>query len=228
VRLADFHGFSYDRRDVTGRQIASAYARTLGAIFTDQTKPFEVEICVAEVGASSDDDQLYRITYDGSVQDEPGVVVMGGQAESLVNGLREKHRGDLGLSEGLKLAVAALASVGGENGNPRDISAGQLEVAVLDRHRSGRTFRRLTGLALTALLEASSAAEEAAAEEEAPQPPKSEVTPADNASGGSPAPADDAPTADGDAPAAGDTAAAGEAPAADDSSSTEEPGESGE
>jgi proteasome alpha subunit len=201
VRLADFHGFSYDRRDVSGRQIASAYARTLGAIFTDQTKPFEVEICVAEVGATAEDDELYRITYDGSVQDEPGVVVMGGQAESLVNGLREKHRGDLGLGDALKLAVAALASVGGENGNPRTISAGQLEVAVLDRHRAGRAFRRLTGLALTALLETSApAAGEPEPAEDSPQPPKSEVTPADNASGGTPAPADDAPPAEDEQP----------------------------
>jgi len=208
VRLADFHGFSYDRRDVNGRQIASAYARTLGAIFTDQTKPFEVEICVAEVGATADDDELYRITYDGSVQDEPGVVV-GGQAESLVSGLREKHRGNLALGDALKLAVAALASVGGENGNPREISAGQLEVAVLDRYRSGRTFRRLTGLALTALLAASAGEPEAEAEE-APQPPTSDVTPADNASGGTPAPADDTVAED----AVADEAAGDDGPAA--------------
>ena len=61
----------YDRRDVTGRALANAYAQTLGAIFTEQQKPFEVEICVAEVGATPDDDELYRLTYDGSVQDEP-------------------------------------------------------------------------------------------------------------------------------------------------------------
>ena len=51
VRLADLRGYSYDRRDVTGRALANAYAQTLGAIFTEQPKPFEVEICVAEVGA---------------------------------------------------------------------------------------------------------------------------------------------------------------------------------
>src|SRR5215216_1440181 len=52
VRMADLRGYSYDRRDVTARWLANAYAQTLGAIFTDQTKPFEVEICVAEVGAA--------------------------------------------------------------------------------------------------------------------------------------------------------------------------------
>ena len=34
----------------------------------------------------------------------------------------------------------------------RTIAANQLEVAVLDRRRPGRTFRRITGAALTALL----------------------------------------------------------------------------
>jgi proteasome alpha subunit len=201
VRLADLHGYSYDRRDVNGRQIANAYARTLGSIFADQSKPFEVEICVAEVGATAADDELYRITYDGSVQEEQGVVAMGGQAESISGGLRSRHRDDLSLAEALKLAVEALGSVGGENGQPRKLSANQLEVAVLDRHKAGRTFRRLTGLALSNLLEDATAAERPAAAEEPapeasggdqPQPPAAPDTPADKASGQTPAPADDA------------------------------------
>ena len=57
VRLADVRGYSYNRRDVTGRVIANAYAQTLGAIFTEQTKPYEVELCVAEVGDSPENDQ---------------------------------------------------------------------------------------------------------------------------------------------------------------------------
>jgi proteasome alpha subunit len=214
VRLADLHGYSYDRRDVNGRQIASAYARTLGAIFTDQSKPFEVEICVAEVGATPEADQLYRITYDGSVQEEPGVVAMGGQAESLSGGLRANHRNDMTLAQALKLAVDALGSVGGENGKPRQLAANQLEVAVLDRQRAGRTFRRLVGLALSNVLEsaatpskASDAPGEAPAEAPAdpkdvsspgdqPQPPSAPGTPADNASGKLPAPADEKPAED--------------------------------
>ena len=51
IRLADVRGFSYDRRDVTGRWLANAYAQTLGSIFSEHQKPFEVELCVAEVGA---------------------------------------------------------------------------------------------------------------------------------------------------------------------------------
>jgi proteasome alpha subunit len=112
-----------------------------------------VEVCVAQVGFTADQDEMYRITYDGSVQDEPGIVVMGGQAEALAGGLRERHRAESSLTEGLHLAVNALASVGGEGGQPRTLAANQLEVAILDRRRRGRTFRRITGAALTALLE---------------------------------------------------------------------------
>ena len=168
VRLADLRGYSYDRRDVTGRALANAYAQTLGAIFTDSSKPYEVEICVAQVGAAPDQDELYRLTYDGSVQVEPGVVTMGGQAEAISGGLRERHRPDVGLEEALRLAVQALGSVGGEGGAPRTLTADQLEVAILDRARRGRAFRRITGAALTALLEA--AAETAAAEAPAEAP----------------------------------------------------------
>ncbi len=153
IRLADLRGYSYARKDVTGRALANAYAQTLGAIFTEQTKPFEVEICVAEVGRTGAQDELYRITYDGSIQDEPGVVVMGGQAEAISGGLREAHRAEASLGESLHLAVKALGSVGGEGGQPRTLGANQLEVAVLDRRRPGRTFRRITGTALTTLLE---------------------------------------------------------------------------
>jgi len=154
IRLADLRGYSYDRRDVTGRALANAYAQTLGSIFTQEQKPFEVEICVAQVGFTGDQDELYRITYDGSVQDEPGVVVMGGQAEAMSGGLRTQHRAEASLTESLHLAVNALASVGGEGGQPRTLTSSQLEVAVLDRRRTGRTFRRIVGTALTTLLEA--------------------------------------------------------------------------
>ena len=51
VRLADMRGYAYDRRDVTGRGLANAYAQTLGTIFSSGgEKPYEVEIFVAEVG----------------------------------------------------------------------------------------------------------------------------------------------------------------------------------
>ncbi|MEV4537635.1 proteasome subunit alpha [Asanoa sp. NPDC049518] len=158
VRMADLNGLSYDRRDVTGLALANAYAQTLGAIFSDQQKPFEVEICVAEVGATPADDQIYRLAYDGSVNDEPGFMAMGGQAEAIANVLKGAHKSDMSLADAVKLALKALSSVGGEGGAARTIAPNQLEVAILDRARRGRTFRRLTGKVLTDLLNGNGAA----------------------------------------------------------------------
>jgi proteasome alpha subunit len=166
VRLADLRGYSYDRRDVTGRALANAYAQNLGAIFTDQTKPFEVEICVAEVGRTPADDELYRITFDGSVQTEPGLLVIGGQADPVNAAIRDRHNPDMTLTEALTMAIDGLSSVGGEGPNRREIPRHQLEIAVLDRRKSGRTFRRVTGAALDALLNGSGKKEK----EEEPAP----------------------------------------------------------
>ncbi|GIG01780.1 proteasome subunit alpha [Catellatospora citrea] len=178
VRMADLRGYSYDRRDVTGRALASAYAQTLGSIFSEQGKPYEVEICVAEVGTAPEHDELYRLTYDGSVQDEPGFMAMGGQAEAIGNILRAEHSESHTLGGALKLAVKALSSVGGEGGAARTLAPEQLEVAVLERARPGRKFRRVTGAALTALVNPAKAetAKADAPKAEAPkaEPPKTE------------------------------------------------------
>ena len=57
VRQADMRGYAYDRRDVTGRGLANAYAQTLGTIFSSGgEKPYEVEIFVAEIGAKGVED----------------------------------------------------------------------------------------------------------------------------------------------------------------------------
>jgi proteasome alpha subunit len=156
VRLADVRGYSYNRRDVTGRVIANAYAQTLGAIFTEQMKPYEVELCVAEVGDIPENDQLYRLTFDGSVVDEPDFVVMGGQAEAVSGHLREHFLPGMGLADALKVGVRALSAVSpatsANGGGHGQLSAEQLEVAVLDRRRPKRAFRRIVGAALRNLL----------------------------------------------------------------------------
>ena len=54
IRYADLRGYSYDRTDVTARALANTYAQTLGAVFTQESKPFEIEIVVAEVGVDAD------------------------------------------------------------------------------------------------------------------------------------------------------------------------------
>jgi proteasome alpha subunit len=153
VRYADLRGYSYDRKDVSARGLANAYAQTLGTVFTTESKPLEVELVVAEVGAGPDDDQIYRLSSDGSVADERGYVVMGGQADQLVRRLAEGWRADLTLSEALTLATTTLGTTGTDGvllaeGSERAIEAAQLEVAVLDRTRERRAFRRLQGAAL--------------------------------------------------------------------------------
>lgn len=147
IRLADLRGYAYDRRDVAGRALANAYAQTLGSVFTTEQKPYEVEIIVAEVGEVSAADQIYRLTYDGSVADEHGFAAMGGSADAISASLTEGWRPALTTKEGLSLAVKALES--GE----RTITGEMLEVALLDRSRpSRRKFNRLSNAILDSLL----------------------------------------------------------------------------
>jgi proteasome alpha subunit len=144
VRYADLRGYSYDRQDVTGRGLANVFAQTLGTIFTVESKPYEVEMVIAEVGETSDDDQIYRLTYDGSVADEHGFVAMGGSADRISEDLGARYRDGMTLEEALQLAVELLGR-DPVSGDPRPLTAGQLEVAVLDRARPRRKFRRLSG-----------------------------------------------------------------------------------
>jgi len=155
VRYADLRGYSYDRTDVNSRGLANAYAQTLGTVFTTESKPLEVELVVAEVGADEASDQIYRLSYDGSVADERGFVVMGGHADQLDARLTDEWHVGLTLREVLGLAVRTLGAQA--EGEPRAIPAAQLEVAVLDRTRPRRAFRRLTGASLEELLKVSTA-----------------------------------------------------------------------
>ena len=152
IRLADVRGYSYDRRDVIGRWLANAYAQTLGSIFSEHQKPYEVEICVAEVAlpGPAPVDQLFRIAYDGSIADETRYVVMGGATEPVLASLEKAFVVGWELRPALQAAVTALGA--GGDGAPRTVLPAQLEVAVLDRELPGRTFRRLTGTILEQLL----------------------------------------------------------------------------
>ncbi|MDQ3484684.1 MAG: proteasome subunit alpha [Actinomycetota bacterium] len=151
VRLADMRGYAYDRRDVTGRGLANAYAQTLGTIFSSGgEKPYEVELFVAEVGDSAVDDSVYRLTYDGQVADEHGYAVMGGNVEAVASRLETSYAEGAALDQALQAAVAALG-----HSEPEDqvIPVKDLEVAVLDRTRSQpRKFARLAPSRLEELL----------------------------------------------------------------------------
>ncbi len=159
IQFADTRGYAYDRRDVTGRQLANVYAQTLGTIFTEQAKPYEVELCVAEVAhfGETKTPELYRITYDGSIYDEPEFVAMGGATEPIIAALKETFTENASLTEAMKIAVDALRVGIAANGpapgtEPRVLDVSTLEVAVLDASRQRRAFRRITGSALEVLL----------------------------------------------------------------------------
>jgi proteasome alpha subunit len=204
VRYADLTGYQYDRQDVTARGLANWYAQLLGTIFTESNKPLEVEIVVAEVGETAELDQIYRITFDGTVSDEHHYLVMGGQADQVATVLKERYEEGMTVAGAMGVAIAALSGQG--NGEPRtELTAAQLEVAILDRSRPHRTFRRLTGARLEALLaEAKSggpAADAPAADAPADAAP-ADAAPADKAPADKAAPADAAPPAKAD-PAGG-------------------------
>ena len=88
---------------MTARGLANMYARTLGELFLSGAKPFEVEIGVAEVGVAPDEDRLYQITFDGTLLEHRGLLVLGGNAPELQeelerarprNSCRRRHRVD--------------------------------------------------------------------------------------------------------------------------------------
>jgi proteasome alpha subunit len=151
VRMADLRGYAFDRADVTGRGLANVYAQTLGTIFTTEPKPYEVEIVVAEVGRTVAEDQVYRLTYDGSVAQEEQFAVMGGSAEQITRYVAENYRDDLTLQEALRLAVEALGRDSGDD-ETRTLTSDALEVAILDRDRPRRRFRRIVSPELDELL----------------------------------------------------------------------------
>jgi proteasome alpha subunit len=140
VRLADIRGYSYGREDVTSRSIANAYSQTLGQIFVQEFKPYEVELCVAEVGTDGAPNALYHVVFDGNVFDRKGWLAMGGQAEELNTELQRSYDENMDLNAALQLAIRALrqAAPAGESGGAR------LEVALLERNRPRRSFRRLS------------------------------------------------------------------------------------
>jgi proteasome alpha subunit len=139
VRLADLRGYSYGREDVSSRSIANAYSQTLGQIFSEGPKPYEIELCVAEVGADGSPSALYHVLYDGTVADRKGYLAIGGQADELDAELRRGHSDGMELDAALGLAVRVLRSIS-QSGE----TSSRLEVAVLERGPSRRVFRRLT------------------------------------------------------------------------------------
>ncbi|MGQ0811392.1 MAG: proteasome subunit alpha [Nitrospiraceae bacterium] len=140
IRHADLKGYMYSREDVSARSLANGYSQSLGTIFSQELKPLEVEILVVQVGESSDSNEIFRISFDGSIVDERGYAVIGGRSETLQAFVKERVNSQLPtLHDALALCRSALESVANQK-----LAFESLEVAVLDRTREGRKFRRLS------------------------------------------------------------------------------------
>jgi proteasome alpha subunit len=137
IRQADLMGYLYSREDVTAMGLATAFAQTLGAIFTREPKPFEVEVLIVEITEEGDEHRLYRITYDGTLYDERNFVAIGGKAEQLTEALTELWKPTMSLKRALEVATEVFRRAEG-----REMEG--WEAGVLDSSNGRRTFRRLT------------------------------------------------------------------------------------
>ena len=148
VRHADVKGYSYSRGDVSAKALANAYSQGLGNIFTQDIKPFEVEVLVVEVGADNGaKNEIYHILYDGTIEDEKNYAAMGGQSDEIRRYLKENFQEGLDLGAALQLGVRALMVTQNKTLTERD-----LEVALLDRTKERRKFRRIPSEVLHQLL----------------------------------------------------------------------------
>ena len=147
VRHADLKGYTYSREDVDARSLANQYAQVLGQTFTHEMKPMEVEILVAEVAPEPNGDQMFHVLYDGTVNDEAGYTVLGGEADSIAERLGQTYDGNWGVGDAVTAAAAALA------GEERTLEADDLEVAILGRETEQRAFQRIEGDELAGLLD---------------------------------------------------------------------------
>ena len=171
IRLADVKGYQYAREDVTAKPLANAYSQALGASFMGETKPFEVELLIAQVdgqlaasgqdtadGQAADTDdgaaaasglELFHILYDGSIVDEHRFVAIGGDTEPLRAKLEERFQPGMDRDTAVRAAVGALSDVAG-----RTLQADVLEVSGLDARRARRRFFRLAVDELSEILDA--------------------------------------------------------------------------
>ena len=146
VRAADLKGYQFSRQDVDARSLTNQYAQILSQMFSEAPKPMEVELLVAEIGIDPKSDRLFHVLYDGTVLDEKGFCVLGGDSESVLERLKGSFKSEMTLKEALKSAIAALS------GADRKLSHEELEVAVLERNGRRRCFRRIEDSEIQSLL----------------------------------------------------------------------------
>ena len=152
VRYADLRGYSYDRTDVTR-------ARAGQRLRADPRHGLHPGVQALRGRDRRGRGRGRRRTTTRSTGSpttarsptSSGSSPWAGRRSRSRPSLKERWSPGLTLGDALRLAVDLLATdpAGGE---PRSLGAAQLEVAVLDRERPRRTFRRIGGALLDALL----------------------------------------------------------------------------
>jgi proteasome alpha subunit len=106
-----------------------------------------VELAVAEVGDAPKNDQLYRISFDGSVHDQSQFICMGGESEAISDKITNEISVNMSVNAAFSLAIRSMRP---------EVDASQLtddlEVALLDRNRPRRTFVRYGSAELADML----------------------------------------------------------------------------
>ena len=136
IRYADVKGYTYARGDVTGKGLANAYSQAVGQIFTHEVKPYEIEVLVAELG--DDENHLYHVRFDGTLRDQHGFAMLGGDEDRLLEPLTAGYRAGMSLEDAIALTTSAIRDTADESTPGAD-----WEAAVLDRTLGRRKFRRL-------------------------------------------------------------------------------------
>ena len=106
-------------------------------------------LLVAELADGNDDskNEIYHILYDGTIEDEHNYAAMGGQADEIRRFLKDHYQEGMALADSVQLGVRALNVTQNKSLTERD-----LEVAVLDRTKVRRRFRRIPAEALAQLM----------------------------------------------------------------------------
>jgi len=145
VRFADTKGYAYSRDDVRGKGLANAYSQVVGDAFTQQPKPLEVEIIIAEVRdprlAGHEHNAIYRVKYDGFISDHKEWCVIGGNVDDVESALRSDFRPEMPLGDAVRLGRGSLDR---SSSGSSSLGAESLEVCVLEQDLPHRKFRRLS------------------------------------------------------------------------------------
>lgn len=138
IKHADIKGYAYGREDVTAKSLANAYSQIIGDIFSQAVKPLEVEILLTQINDGREN-EIYRISFDGTLTDEKGYTAIGGRSDEIKRFLKEEYREGMTIKDALKLSSKAIRQV-----NNYEVAVDNLETALLDRNRKNRRFRRVS------------------------------------------------------------------------------------